>query len=410
MVELFGESWEARETNWSHLQEVTDWLEQLHLDVADGAMAPQAIQYVAKYTDKDLLVGILEQVEDAAVQYEQAVQAVPAEIGLDESLLFGEGRMLTQQTYADLLTRLKSWALAVDRRREIARFNQLADSLCDRNLQDYANVVATWREAGQFIVDVFDRDWYQALHDAAIDTRSTLAMFERESQNLRLDKFRDLDRLEVVHNRSRVAEYHWTNMPQLSAIGQMGELRHEFEKQKRHMPIRRLMERAGNVIQAIKPVFMMSPISIAKYIPPGRLEFDLIVFDEASQIRPANALGAILRGNQVVVTGDSKQLPPTSFFQSIVESDDVDSPTADLESILGLFRAQGVQERTLNWHYRSRHPSLIAVSNYEFTIIGSWFFRVPMIPAKTSVSFSITCQMPTMIAARAGQTRLRLGR
>ena len=113
---------------------------------------------------------------------------------------------------------------------------------------------------------------------------------------------------------------------------------------------------------------MMSPLSIAQFLEPGALEFDLVVFDEASQVRPVDALGAIARGKQVTVVGDSKQLPPTSFFDRLVNAEEIDEDnlTADLESVLGLFSAQGAPERMLRWHYRSRHESLITVSNHEF--------------------------------------------
>ncbi|MCI0395488.1 MAG: DUF3320 domain-containing protein, partial [Chloroflexi bacterium] len=146
-----------------------------------------------------------------------------------------------------------------------------------------------------------------------------------------------------------------------------GVLLREFEKKRRHLPIRKLMGLAGNAIQTIKPVFMMSPLSIPMFLPPGTLNFDLIVFDEASQVRPVEAFGAILRGPQTVVVGDSRQLPPTNFFNQVLEVDEeTESLTADLESVLGLFAAQGAPQRMLRWHYRSRHESLITVSNYEF--------------------------------------------
>ncbi len=135
--------------------------------------------------------------------------------------------------------------------------------------------------------------------------------------------------------------------------------------------IRRLIETAGHAIQSIKPVLMMSPLSIANYIPPACLDFDLVVFDEASQVRPVDALGAIVRGRQIVVVGDSKQMPPTSFFDSLTIAEEVDEEaeepaTADIESILGLFSARGAHQRMLRWHYRSRHESFIAVSNHLF--------------------------------------------
>ena len=112
------------------------------------------------------------------------------------------------------------------------------------------------------------------------------------------------------------------------------------------MPIRKLINEAGRAIQAIKPVFMMSPMSIATYIPPGSVQFDLVVFDEASQVKPVDAFGAVIRGNQSVVVGDSKQLPPTSFFDSLVENDDEDDfeNVGDMESILSLFLGKGAPE------------------------------------------------------------------
>lgn len=138
------------------------------------------------------------------------------------------------------------------------------------------------------------------------------------------------------------------------------------------MPIRRLMEQAGPAVQALKPVFMMSPLSVAQFLAPGVLEFDLLVMDEASQIQPVDALGAVARAKQVVVVGDPKQLPPTAFFSRMTsggddeESDDAVGRVADIESILGLFTARGLPMRMLRWHYRSKHQSLIAVSNRQF--------------------------------------------
>jgi superfamily I DNA and/or RNA helicase len=157
-------------------------------------------------------------------------------------------------------------------------------------------------------------------------------------------------------------------VPSHEAGGQLGVVKREIQKKRRHLPIRQLVRRAGDAIQAIKPVFMMSPLSIANFLEPGALDFDLVVFDEASQVRPVEAIGAIARGRQVVVVGDGKQLPPTSFFDRLVAAEDADeeSLTADLESVLGLFSAQGAPERMLRWHYRSRHESLITVSNHEF--------------------------------------------
>jgi very-short-patch-repair endonuclease/DNA polymerase III delta prime subunit len=140
----------------------------------------------------------------------------------------------------------------------------------------------------------------------------------------------------------------------------------ECSKKKRHIPIRQLVHNASQALSALKPCFMMGPMSVAQYLAPGQIKFDLIVMDEASQIKPQDALGAIARGSQLVVVGDPKQLPPTSFFDRAIEDDDED-PTAieESESILDatlpMFPA-----RRLRWHYRSQHENLIAFSNHSF--------------------------------------------
>ena len=189
-----------------------------------------------------------------------------------------------------------------------------------------------------------------------------------------------MDELALDHNRARVAYSHWSQLPKYDGGGQLRTLRRQFERKRGHLPVRQLMIQAGNAIQTIKPVFMMSPMSIATYLPSGSVNFDLVVFDEASQVRPVDALGALMRTDQAVVVGDSKQLPPTRFFDIVTQSDDDDDEdrvVADMESILGLFRAEGAPDRMLRWHYRSRHESLIAVSNREFYENGLVVFPSP---------------------------------
>lgn len=200
-----------------------------------------------------------------------------------------------------------------------------------------------------------------------------------------LDRLRDLDRHTLSAEfgrleRERIKETqglvrlrHGERIPRGTA-GEMGVIRSEIGRKKGHKPIRWLMKNAGAMVQRIKPIVLMSPISVAQYLPAGAVKFDLLVIDEASQIRPEDALGCIARANQVIVVGDQQQLPPTSFFDRIInDADDDDeeeegaaASASDMESVLTLFEARGVNKRMLSWHYRSRDPSLIRVSNAEF--------------------------------------------
>ena len=134
------------------------------------------------------------------------------------------------------------------------------------------------------------------------------------------------------------------------------------------MPIRRLLSEVGDLVQIIKPCFLMSPLSVSTFLDPHKISFDTVIFDEASQIAPQDAVGAIYRGKQLIVVGDSRQMPPTNFFASSLVIDDDDEEIGDIndyESILDLCSAAFTTER-LSWHYRSRYEQLIAFSNLNF--------------------------------------------
>lgn len=147
-------------------------------------------------------------------------------------------------------------------------------------------------------------------------------------------------------------------------------LNNEMAKEKAFRPVRELIKQAGNSLQALKPCFMMSPLSLAKFVPAQSLSFDLLVVDEASQMRPEDALGGLLRARQVIVVGDPRQLPPSDFFQrvsadaqSLDGAADDDVEDEDDESILEACQKSFRNLRQLKWHYRSRCESLIAFSN-----------------------------------------------
>ena len=143
-------------------------------------------------------------------------------------------------------------------------------------------------------------------------------------------------------------------------------LHNEISKKHRHVPIRALMKRAGQSIQQLKPCFLMSPLTVAQYLEPGQLQFDLIVIDEASQMRPEDALGGVARANKIVVVGDPQQLPPTSFFQSAGKNEDESDEDFNAEAIMDMALSSFRPSRILSRHYRSQHESLIAFSNHHF--------------------------------------------
>lgn len=155
----------------------------------------------------------------------------------------------------------------------------------------------------------------------------------------------------------------------VSPDSELGLLRRELQKKTRHVPVRQLMQRLPSLLPKLKPCLLMSPLSVAQYLDAGHTQFDVVVFDEASQIPVWDSVGAIARGQQLVVVGDTKQLPPTSFFsKSTVEEDGAgdDGQVEDLESILDECLGADMNRLRLQWHYRSKHESLITFSNVTY--------------------------------------------
>ncbi|SKA67886.1 DUF4011 domain-containing protein [Desulfobaculum bizertense] len=143
-------------------------------------------------------------------------------------------------------------------------------------------------------------------------------------------------------------------------------IKHEIGKKRAHIPVRQLVMRSVSALKALKPCFMMSPMSVAQYLAPGAVTFDLVIMDEASQLKLEDALGVVMRGKQVVVVGDPKQLPPTSFFDKNIEiSSDDETISDNAESILDVAQNCFPNNR-LRWHYRSEDERLIAFSNAQF--------------------------------------------
>ncbi|MES2644208.1 MAG: DUF3320 domain-containing protein [Myxococcota bacterium] len=201
---------------------------------------------------------------------------------------------------------------------------------------------------------------------------AALRGFATTSRDRFADRFAAEDRALMALAQRFVAQTVAARRPDGIADGNASQgsevafLLRETRKQRAHVPIRALLAGIPNLLGRLKPCLLMSPLSVAQYLPAGKMRFDLVVFDEASQICTQDAIGALARGTQAIIVGDSRQLPPTSFFRRQVEAPDQtgdeDTP-AELESVLDEAIAAGIPQRSLLWHYRSRHESLIAFSN-----------------------------------------------
>jgi very-short-patch-repair endonuclease len=288
--------------------------------------------------------------------------------------------------------------------------NRLAAAIADRNglttwieyrrawedcaMLDLRPLVAAF-EGSQLLPEMLrlalNRVFYRSLARAVLEQHPEFARMHGTAQKQARQRFQELDRkILKLHQESlaaklaRISIDPGSKAPQRKDYTGLELINLELSK-KRHIPVRTLLERAGRAIQQMKPCFMMSPLSVAQFLKPNSLRFDLLVVDEASQMRPEEALGSIARSDQVVIVGDPMQLPPTSFFDTtdhIVVSDEDAEEIVDSESILDLALATYRPARELRWHYRSRHESLIAFSNRNFYDNNLIVFPSPLDPEK----------------------------
>ncbi|MGM9991911.1 MAG: DUF4011 domain-containing protein [Candidatus Bruticola sp.] len=220
------------------------------------------------------------------------------------------------------------------------------------------------------LAPAFGRQFYTQWIYYILSLSPILSSFNRASQDRAIEMFKEKDPEQFEINKASIRAMLSAQRPSLDLMASgsaSAVLLREGEKKRRQKGIRTLLSEVGELVQRIKPCFLMSPLSVSTFLAPGAVSFDTVVFDEASQIFPQDAIGAIYRGKQLIVVGDSKQMPPSNFFNTSSEdpNDDESGDINDFESVLDLCSASMPQLR-LSWHYRSRCEQLIAFSNKNF--------------------------------------------
>lgn len=253
-------------------------------------------------------------------------------------------------------------------------YRQITEQLRNLGLESIITALEKGVMPVDDIVKNFKYNFYHTLLKDIFRENEIFNKFNRLSHEQTIKTFKELDLKLIELNRQRVA--YLTSQKEIpfgyrgnkkSDLTEYSLLENEINKKKRHIPIRQLVSRASGALKALKPCFMMSPLSVSQYLPPNQIEFDVLIVDEASQLRPEEALGSIARVKQIVIVGDPKQLPPTSFFDSMSKSEEEDDTVAsESESILDICLNLYKPIRQLRWHYRSQHESLIDFSNQQF--------------------------------------------
>lgn len=255
-------------------------------------------------------------------------------------------------------------------------FKDLISKLKENNALDILDYLLENNVEPNQIVDVFKKCVCKSWIESIINQSPVLAQFTRVNQEQTVKTFSEKDKLNFSINIAKIKSKLSKNRPELDYVtpgSAIHMLQSEEQKKRNVKSVRRLMYEIGDFIQTLKPCFLMSPMSVSTFLRSSDINFDVIIFDEASQIFPQDAIGSIYRGKQLIVVGDPKQMPPTNFFNTTLEqeyeyeteNEEENGNIQDYDSILDLCLSS-FPYKELNWHYRSKSEELIAFSNKNF--------------------------------------------
>lgn len=357
---LFGALWRGPDGDPAELVAYGEWVAAMRATAQRLALGERAVALAAAgRVDVTTLDAFVQQAREASSR--AAELATTLHWSIDPAAQSFAGLRARLQAMLDGLTHAPSWG-AFAAARQAARAT-IAAAITQRACAGEMPLASAPR--------IFLRAFWSRWLTDEIDRDPVLAGFQGLAHDHRVEEFRALDRQVLLDNRHRlVSELRARLQARLHAPELQRELAillPEVRKQSRHKPLRRTLLAAGAAARAIHPCWLMSPLSVSQFTSADA-PFDLVIFDEASQLRPEDAIATIARGRSLVVVGDPKQLPPTDFFATQLDpgADEDDDEHPDAASILEVAAGSGLPSTRLQWHYRSAHESLVAYSNARF--------------------------------------------
>jgi len=297
------------------------------------------------------------------------LKKIEESLNIDKSIIYNDD--FDNTNFIFLKEKLYLWKKNIENLTDWVRYRKAYEKCASVGLESYIDQELSSDEDINIndIVLKYKKIYYYTVFEKIKSKNQILNDFESLIHEKLVEGFKDLDYKHIEFSKYRIQKNLVENKPNKNYTGskssELGILQKQFRLKRGHMSPRKLFSKAQQTIQNICPCFMMSPMSVSQYINPDNLKFDLVIFDEASQIKPEHSVGPIIRGKQLIVVGDEKQLPPTSFFEREIfleSEDDVLLPSILDEALtLSCFK-----ESDLRWHYRSKNESLIHFSNERF--------------------------------------------
>lgn len=375
LTTLFGKSGRGGSEEWEIILQIIEATGDIHsfiLSLAkDIAQASQLRESLARELSggiqafKSVHGQSLNELNDLLTDLSETENRLSDTLGINTAQLYADAIDWTDKAEYQLkewltnLDELKDWYqwLSVRRKLEALCIGFIADEYKEKNIPTTQ------------MPDIFNKSFYGAAIRYIISQEPTLELFKGKIFNDIIHKYKqltaDFEKLTRQEIYARLA----SNLPsftrEATQNSEVGILQKNLRNNARGISIRKLFDQIPALLSRMCPCMLMSPISVAQYIDPDADQFDLIVFDEASQMPTYEAVGAIARGKNIVIVGDPKQMPPTNFFTTnSVDEDHI--AMEDLDSILDDCLALSIPSKYLLWHYRSKHESLIAFSNAEY--------------------------------------------
>lgn len=371
---LAGQHFKGVETDIDGIADTANWAMQIH----QSGLPLGLVRSMAEGSPQELIGLIQEHVHAWAEDIDTVkagLEALARFGSLDETRFLGKSLEVT--SLGELEAQIDRAVSGIPLLLQWGGYCRLRERAHQAGLDGLVQKMETGELDPAHAVDAYVHAVYDAVARRVLRGYPQLATFSRIEYESKRKAFADLDVQLLKQHQQQIAYEAWcqpvpagTSGTRVIDLSDLSLLRREFHKERRHLPIRQLINRAGDAIRALTPVFMMSPMSVAQFLDPGKHHFDVVVMDEASQIQPQDALGAIVRAEQMIVVGDSKQLPPTDFFTKVMDNPDDDDEEEMVfnsydanESILTKCEQLQFPTESLLWHYRSEHESLIAFSN-----------------------------------------------
>lgn len=361
LISQLGHLDEGINSNWERILSVQQWVVAM---VDNGLLNIDGISRLVANRDELQLEHLHEQLASAMESWEASVD------DLEEILNLGAIRINGSRIEEAKLAALSDWFThredSIDELQSWVQYQSKRDAILTGPAGDFVETYLKSGGSAANLVPTFKRNFYTEWLNE-VYTETDLDQFSATEYNELLERFRELDQQQREYAKAAIQHRVTNRRPQSklqhAESSAQVTLRREVQKSQQHMPLRKLFDETSELVTTLKPCFMMSPLSVAQYLQRGSIEFDTVIFDEASQIMPQDAISSIIRGDQVIIAGDSKQLPPTTFFNADVET--ADGVRRDLESILDE-AATVLDEKRLLWHYRSRTNELIEFSNAKY--------------------------------------------